>query len=187
MQIATVTGRLNDCIADALTEKNKYDKVDDKEKRIEDVAEVNGESIRNLEAISGDKDNAESSTIINSVVDRGSELLETILSKGRPAGTIEETWERIILAEKMRFTLQTAHGQYCDISAVFDNKSVTSANVGSGNDSDGAENASPDSSSSSDSSVSIKHNEKTGPSLKYVSYVNRSFNMVKRIASVEKQ
>ena len=47
---------------------------------------------------------------MSSVVDRGAELLARVLSRGRPPGTEEETWERVILAEHLRFRLEQLHG-----------------------------------------------------------------------------
>ena len=43
------------------------------------------------------------------VVDRGAELLARVLARGRPPGTEEETWERVILAEHLRFRLEQLH------------------------------------------------------------------------------
>ena len=41
-----------------------------------------------------------SDTGSSNVVDRGAELLAKLLAQGRPAGTVEETWERIILVDQ---------------------------------------------------------------------------------------
>ena len=56
-----------------------------------------------LEAIEG-------GSAVPGVVDRGSALLAKLLAHGRPPGTVEETWERIILAEKLRHSLQQHYG-----------------------------------------------------------------------------
>ena len=55
--------------------------------------ESESESGSGLESGSGSKSGSPN------VVDRGAELLAKLLAQGRPAGTVEETWERIILVQ----------------------------------------------------------------------------------------
>ena len=136
----------------------------------------------------------------NSIVDRGSELLLNILSNGRPIGTVEEAWERVILAEKMRFNLDVLYGNNEDAA---DNDNSNNNNNNS-NDSSNSNNSSSDSKSDSsidNNSVDDKinnHDEITELggdssssstsclSSKYVAYVNQNYNTPKRIAAVLK-
>jgi hypothetical protein len=117
----------------------------------------------------------------NSIVDRGSELLSNILSKGRPAGTVEEAWERVILAEKMRFNLNALYG----------NNEDSKDNVDSNIKGDSSSGSSTKNNISSDSSDSTELSSNADPrsclSSKYVTYVNQNYNSVKRIAAVLKQ
>ena len=111
----------------------------------------------------------------NSIVDRGSELLSNILLNGRPLGTVEEAWERVILAEKMRFNLNVLYG----------------------NNQDGTDNDSSSDNFSVDDKIN-NHNKNTELgcdsssgstsclSSKYVAYVNQNYNTPKRIAAVLK-
>lgn len=116
----------------------------------------------------------------NSIVDRGSELLLNILSNGRPLGTVEEAWERVILAEKMRFNLNALYGNNQDVAendssnndSSSDNNSVDDKN----NNHDKNKELGGESSSSSSSCLSSK----------YVAYVNQNYNTPKRIAAVLK-
>ena len=111
----------------------------------------------------------------NSIVDRGSELLSNILLNGRPLGTVEEAWERVILAEKMRFNLNVLYG----------------------NNQDGTDNDSSSDNFSVDDKIN-NHNKNTELgcdsssgstsclSSKYVAYVNQNYSTPKRIAAVLK-
>ena len=117
------------------------------------------------------KEEEEEVVITNSVVDRGAELLQSILANGRPLGTIEETWERIILSEKMRFSLQDLYGV------------ENSRNI------DIIENARRNSKTvptTIETTHSSTYNDKANLPLTYVSYINNCFNSIKRLAAVEK-
>ena len=187
VQIATVNARLIDCVNDALEiKKSKFENV---EKVIEiegATATATAESItvadvvNKLDLLEGATKEKEVEVVItNSVVDRGAELLQSILANGRPVGTIEETWERIILSEKMRFSLQDMYGvensRSIDIieNARKNTKTINTAN----NEAVTTAIEVPDSSTYSD---------KANLPLMYVSYINNCFNSVKRLAAVEK-
>lgn len=174
VQIATVNARLIDCVNNALalkkTNTERVEKTDiDPSTAAAAVGGGNGNGVVKEEEV----------VITNSLVDRGSELLQSILANGRPLGTIEETWERIILSEKMRFTLQDLHGleNVENINAMERNKKNANNISGSSNDAT--------SSVGETSSVST-YDDKANISLSYVSYINNNFNSVKRLAAVEK-
>lgn len=107
------------------------------------------------------------------VVDRGSALLAKLLANGRPPGTVEETWERIILAEQLRHSLQLRYGNSVAISAA-----TTDA-------------VAADSTSPSYSAFLAGTGSAASPSpcltQQYVHYINRNFATVaKCVASVVK-
>ena len=120
-----------------------------------------------------------------SIVDRGSALLLGALSRGRPEGTIEETWERMILAEKMRFDLD---GLCSKIEkGVEEGKEIEKSRVGVesvvGVDVVGDCSIS---SSVGDSAVESAVRTISCSSSKYASYVNLNYSTMKRLPSVVK-
>ena len=125
------------------------------------------------------KEEVEEVVITNSVVDRGAELLQSILANGRPLGTIEETWERIILSEKMRFSLQDLYGvENSRNIEIIENARRNRKTVSTAND-----EAVPTTIETTHSST---YNDKANLPLTYVSYINNCFNSIKRLAAVEK-
>ena len=135
------------------------------------------------------KEEVKEVVIKNSVVDRGAQLLENILANGRPVGTIEETWERIILAEKMRFVLHDLYGGEESVENEIEKNVDSEIERKSENESLMEQNIVSDNSNSnndSDNNSDRKYGRKSNPSLSYVSYINKNFNSVKRIAAVQK-
>ena len=189
VQIATVNARLIDCVNDAIEIKKSNSA------NVEKVIETDGVTatatatavavtvadVGSKQGFLGGvvKEEEEEVVITNSVVDRGAELLHSILANGRPLGTIEETWERIILSEKMRFSLQDLYGvensRNIDIieNARRNMKTVSTAN----------NEAVPTTIETIHSST---YNDKANLPLTYVSYINNCFNSIKRLAAVEK-
>jgi hypothetical protein len=116
---------------------------------VEGVVGVDG-----LETVEGE-------SAVPCVVDRGSALLAKLLAHGRPPGTVEETWERIILAEQLRHSLQQQYGDSLD--------------------------APPSPSSSPSLSPSLAGSGEVSLSQQYVQYINSNFATVaKSVASVVK-
>ena len=186
VQIATVNARLIDCVNDALEIKKSNLKNVEKVEIEGATATATAVSImgadvgNKIDLLEGATKEKEVEVVIsNSVVDRGAELLGNILANGRPVGTIEETWERIILSEKMRFSLQDIYGaensRNIDIieNARKNTKTINTAN----NEAVTTAIEVPDRSTYSD---------KANLPLTYVSYINNCFNSVKRLAAVEK-
>ena len=187
VQIATVNARLIDCVNDAIEIKKSNSA------NVEKVIETDGVTatatavavtvadVGSKQGFLGGvvKEEEEEVVITNSVVDRGAELLQSILANGRPLGTIEETWERIILSEKMRFSLQDLYGvensRNIDIieNARRNRKTVSTAN----------DEAVPTTVETTHIST---YNDKANLPLTYVSYINNCFNSIKRLAAVEK-
>ena len=137
---------------------------------------VNSINTKNEKKTDGENKNGnensenEIDTVIDmSIVDRGSVLLAGALSRGRPEGTIEETWERMILAEKMRFDLDAL----CSKEGK-EGEEMSGGGVGVSVEVGG--------SSRSDSVVSTS----TCHSSKYASYVNLNYSVMKRLPSVVK-
>lgn len=177
-RISILKLKLADCVSDGINAKKVYTdsnigaSVSDKaetavvlkteDKNDDDNNKDIDNTINGKAEVDGDVE------VDNSIVDRGSELLLNILSKGRPAGTVEEAWERVILAEKMRFNLNALYG----------NNEDSKDNVSSGIKGDSSSN-------------SMELNSDADPrsclSSKYVTYVNQNYNSVKRIAAVLKQ
>ena len=120
-----------------------------------------------------------------SIVDRGSALLLGALSRGRPEGTIEETWERMILAEKMRFDLDVLCSKI--EKGVEEGKEIEKSRVGVesvvGVDVVGDCSIS---SSVGDSAVESAVRTISCSSSKYASYVNLNYSTMKRLPSVVK-
>ena len=182
VQIATVNARLIDCVNDALEiKKSNLKNVEKVEiEGATATATATAVSIMGADLLEGATKEKEVEVVIsNSVVDRGAELLGNILANGRPVGTIEETWERIILSEKMRFSLQDIYGaensRNIDIieNARKNTKTINTAN----NEAVTTAIEVPDRNTYSD---------KANLPLTYVSYINNCFNSVKRLAAVEK-
>jgi hypothetical protein len=117
-----------------------------------------------------------------SIVDRGSELLESILSNGRPVGTIEETWERIILAEKMRFRLDALCGGREALAVTRKEGVNRDSDIGKGS----GKGRESDSDSVSGEITVKSDSVDSCTSKKYVAYVNQNFKVVKRLAAVVK-
>lgn len=204
-RITNLKSILADCVADGVSARKIYSEenflimqendggkvADEKNKKIIENRK-NGENSENHgNSVSKEDSTLEVDVEVDmSIVDRGSELLENILSNGRPAGTVEETWERIILAEKMRFRLDAMCGPRED------RKEKEKENEGVSRDSDRSNRererererltggVASDVTGSSDS-VTV-NNADSCTSKKYVTYVNQNFNSVKRIAAVVK-
>jgi hypothetical protein len=122
-----------------------------------------------------------------SIVDRGSELLESILSNGRPVGTVEETWERIILAEKMRFRLDALCGGRETLTETSREGVNKDSDIGKGSGEGRANDRDSVAGGITGNSDSVRlNNADSCTSKKYVAYVNQNFNAVKRLAAVVK-
>lgn len=126
----------------------------------------------------------------NSIVDRGSELLLNILSNGRPLGTVEEAWERVILAEKMRFNLNALYGNNQDVADNHNTDSNDSRNNDGSSDSSGDNNRLDNKSNSHNKNKELGGESSSSStsclSSRYVAYVNQNYNTPKRIAAVLK-
>lgn len=187
--------KLADCVSDGINAKKVYTdsnvRVSVSEKA---EAAVVGDVVLKTEKRNNDDDNKDIDNTVdgivelevdvevdNSIVDRGSELLLNILSKGRPAGTVEEAWERVILAEKMRFNLNALYGNNED------SKHNVSRNIKSDSSSDSSSKSNITSGSSGSAELSSDADPKSCLSNKYVTYVNQNYHSVKRIAAVLKQ
>jgi hypothetical protein len=105
-------------------------------------------------------------------VDRGAELLDRLLLSGRPVGAIEEAWERVILAERMRFNLQIAHP-----APDFNPNSNSISNSTSNSNTNSKPYSNP---------FPIPSPSPKGMGEIYVDYINRNFNGIKRIPFVVK-
>jgi hypothetical protein len=85
-------------------------------------------------------------------------LLAKLLSDGRPFGSIEETWERVILAERMRYNLQV-------ISPISDIDIEVNSDI---------------------SAKSVTSKPSITPAQSYVDYINKNYVIAKRVAMVIK-
>lgn len=190
-RITNLKSILAECVADGISARKIYSEenfLNVQENEVEKVVEKNTKKIIENGDISDSKEDVvEVDVEVDmSIVDRGSELLENILSNGRPVGTVEETWERIILAEKMRFRLDLLCGGRETMTGVGNEGGNKSRN--GGNDSEKEEKVSAivtgaDSVSSDSKRI---NNAESCTSKKYVTYVNQNFNSVKRLAAVVK-
>ena len=195
-RISILKIKLADCVSDGINAKKVY--TDSNISSGDEVeVEVKAEIPSNSDVLKANNENNDientavdnalqvevDAEVDNSIVDRGSELLSNILSNGRPVGTVEEAWERVILAEKMRFNLNVLYGNNQDVADNDINSDSNSDNISDNSSVDDKNNnrnknteLGGDSSSSSISCLSSK----------YVAYVNQNYNTPKRIAAVLK-
>ena len=172
---------LAECVADGIKARKIYS---EENFLFNEEKEVEKKEVK----ITQNGDNAEVSDVEvevevdTSIVDRGSELLENILSNGRPIGTVEETWERIILAEKMRFRLDLLCGGR---ETKIEKKDEIIVNNNNNNNNSGRNNENAIKISNDEEDTKIKDADNC-TSRKYVSYVNQNFNSVKRLPAVVK-
>lgn len=190
-RITNLKSILAECVADGISARKIYSEenfLNVQDNEVEKVVEKNTKKIiENGDNSDSKEDVVEVDVEVDmSIVDRGSELLENILSNGRPVGTVEETWERIILAEKMRFRLDLLCGGRETMTGVGnegENKSRNGGNDGEKEEKVSAIVTGADSVSSDSKRV---NNAESCTSKKYVTYVNQNFNSVKRLAAVVK-
>ena len=201
-RISILKIKLADCVSDGINAKKVYtDSNISSGDEVEVEVEVKAEIPSNSDVLKANNENNDientavdnalqvevDAEVDNSIVDRGSELLSNILSNGRPVGTVEEAWERVILAEKMRFNLNVLYGN---------NQDVADNDINSDSNSDSNSDNISDNSSVDDKNNNRNKNTELGGdssssstsclSSKYVAYVNQNYNTPKRIAAVLK-
>lgn len=162
VKVSNLKIMLEDIILDAADARNGYTEEISEGKDSGEVYNKNSDSKDSKDSLESAVNSAE----YNSVVDRGTELLAKLLSDGRPVGSIEETWERVILAERMRYNLQVVSGD--DNPTVGDTVSI---------DKEG---------SSVVSAMSVSANPSITPAQSYVDYINKNYVIAKRVAMVIK-
>jgi hypothetical protein len=190
-RITNLKSILAECVADGISARKIYTEenfLNVQENEVDKVVEKNTKKIiENGDISDGKEDVVEVDVEVDmSIVDRGSELLENILSNGRPVGTVEETWERIILAEKMRFRLDLLCGGRENMTGVGNEGENKGRNGGNDSEKEGRESAIVTGADSGSSDSKRINNAESCTSKKYVTYVNQNFNSVKRIAAVVK-
>lgn len=190
-RITNLKSILAECVADGISARKIYSEenfLNVQENEVEKVVEKNTKKIIENGDISDSKEDVvEVDVEVDmSIVDRGSELLENILSNGRPVGTVEETWERIILAEKMRFRLDLLCGGRETMTGVGNEGENKSRNGGNDSEKEEKESVIVTGIESGSSDSKRVNNAESCTSKKYVTYVNQNFNSVKRLAAVVK-
>ena len=205
-RISILKIKLADCVSDGINAKKVYtDSNINVSDEIETMAvteaeiEVKRELLSNIEVSETENRNVDNREDVdnildvnvdvevdNSIVDRGSELLSNILAKGRPLGTVEEAWERVILAEKMRFNLNSLYGNNQDCVDII-KKGNDKDNDNSDSDRiESKRNNSTESCENKNSELSSDAGPRSCLSYKYVTYVNQNYDNSKRIAAVLK-
>ena len=190
-RIKNLKSILAECVADGISARKIYTEenfLKVQENEVEKVVEKNTKKIIENGDISDSKEDVvEVDVEVDmSIVDRGSELLENILSNGRPVGTVEETWERIILAEKMRFRLDLLCGGRETMTGIGNEGENKSRNGGNDSEKEGKQSVIVTGIESGSSDSKRVNNSESCTSKKYVTYVNQNFNSVKRLAAVVK-
>lgn len=200
-RISILKIKLADCVSDGINAKKVYtDSNISSGDEVEVEVEVKAEIPSNSDVLKANNENNDientavdnalqvevDAEVDNSIVDRGSELLSNILAKGRPLGTVEEAWERVILAEKMRFNLNSLYGNNQDCVDII-KKGNDKDNDNSDSDRiESKRNNSTESCENKNSELSSDAGPRSCLSYKYVTYVNQNYDNSKRIAAVLK-